>query len=152
MVVARLIMDLQKATFAHLMRSDYARLSRDTTGQMVSRLTNDLTFIQNAAQTSIIASIKDGLSVIALLATLAMVFRGQLHWGVLLLSVPHFVLGLAAARGIAGMTPGPCPWCERARAVGRRGMAQSRANVWESLTAVERAVARLARVMVTGPP
>jgi signal transduction histidine kinase len=31
----------------------------------------------------------------------------------------------------------------RARAVGRRGMAQSRANVWESLTAVERAVARL---------
>ena len=31
----------------------------------------------------------------------------------------------------------------RARAVGRRGMAQSRANVWESLQAVERAVARL---------
>lgn len=31
----------------------------------------------------------------------------------------------------------------RARAVGRRGMAQSRANVWDSLTAVERAVARL---------
>lgn len=31
----------------------------------------------------------------------------------------------------------------RARAVGRRGMAQSRANVWESLTGVERAVARL---------
>ncbi len=31
----------------------------------------------------------------------------------------------------------------RARAVGRRGMAQSRANVWESLQAVERAVSRL---------
>ena len=31
----------------------------------------------------------------------------------------------------------------RARAVGRRGMAQSRANVWASLQAVERAVARL---------
>ncbi len=31
----------------------------------------------------------------------------------------------------------------RARAVGRRGTAQSRANVWESLQAVERAVARL---------
>lgn len=69
-LIARLVMDLQKATFAHLMRADYARLSRDTTGQMVSRLTNDLTFIQNAAQTSIIASIKDGLSVIALLCTM----------------------------------------------------------------------------------
>ncbi|TNE42520.1 MAG: HAMP domain-containing histidine kinase [Sphingomonadales bacterium] len=31
----------------------------------------------------------------------------------------------------------------RARAVGRRGLAQSRANVWTSLQAVERAVARL---------
>ena len=31
----------------------------------------------------------------------------------------------------------------RARAVGRRGLAQSRANVWASLQAVERAVARL---------
>ena len=31
----------------------------------------------------------------------------------------------------------------RARAVGRRGQAQSRANVWSSLQAVERAVARL---------
>lgn len=31
----------------------------------------------------------------------------------------------------------------RARAVGRRGLAQSRANIWESLRAVERAVARL---------
>jgi subfamily B ATP-binding cassette protein MsbA len=69
-LIARLIMDLQKATFAHLMRSDYARLTRDTTGQMVSRLTNDLTFIQNAAQSSILASIKDGLSVIALLGTM----------------------------------------------------------------------------------
>lgn len=31
----------------------------------------------------------------------------------------------------------------RARAVGRRGLAQSRSNVWDSLQAVERAVARL---------
>jgi len=44
------------------------------------------------------------LHVIALLATLAMVFRGQLHWGVLLLSVALFALGVAAARGIAPAT------------------------------------------------
>ena len=69
-LVAQMIMDLQKTTFAHLMRSDYARLSRDTTGQMVSRLTNDLAFIQNATQVSIIASIKDTLSVVALLGTM----------------------------------------------------------------------------------
>jgi len=41
----------------------------------------------------------------------------------------------------------------RARAVGRRGLAQSRANVWQSLQAVERAVSRLypdARVDMAG--
>jgi subfamily B ATP-binding cassette protein MsbA len=65
-LVAGLIKDMQKATFAHLMEADYARLSRDSTGNLVSRLTNDLGFIQTAVQTSIIASIKDTLSVVAL--------------------------------------------------------------------------------------
>jgi subfamily B ATP-binding cassette protein MsbA len=44
--------DLQKAAFAHVINSDYARLTRETTGQMVSRLTYDLGFIQQAAQAS----------------------------------------------------------------------------------------------------
>ncbi|MDX2202768.1 MAG: ABC transporter ATP-binding protein [Hyphomicrobiaceae bacterium] len=65
-LVTGMVKDLQKATFAHLMRADYARLSRDSTGNLVSRLTNDLAFIQGAVQTSIIASIKDTLSVVAL--------------------------------------------------------------------------------------
>ena len=69
-IVMRMTTDIQKAAFAHLINSDYARLTRDTTGQMVSRLTNDLTFIQQAAQVAMIASVKDTLSVIALLGTM----------------------------------------------------------------------------------
>ena len=38
---------------------------RETTGHLVSRLTNDLTFIQQAAQISLVAFVRDALSVIA---------------------------------------------------------------------------------------
>ncbi len=69
-LIAGLVKDLQKTTFAHLMKADYARLSRDSTGNLVSRLTNDLGFIQNAAQVSIVASIKDTLHVAALLGAM----------------------------------------------------------------------------------
>jgi ATP-binding cassette, subfamily B, bacterial MsbA len=64
-IVMRMTTDIQKAAFAHLINADYARLTRETTGHLVSRLTNDLAFIQQAAQVSMIAVVRDGLSVIA---------------------------------------------------------------------------------------
>jgi subfamily B ATP-binding cassette protein MsbA len=69
-IVMRMTTDIQKAAFAHLINSDYARLTRETTGQLVSRLTNDLSFIQQAAQVSLVAFVKDTLSVVALLAAM----------------------------------------------------------------------------------
>jgi subfamily B ATP-binding cassette protein MsbA len=65
-VVLRMVRDIQKAAFAHLINADYARLTRETTGQLVSRLTNDLAFIQHATQTSLVTFIRDVLSVVAL--------------------------------------------------------------------------------------
>ena len=46
-IIMRMTTDLQKAAFAHLIGADFARLSREATGQLVSRLTNDLTSIQH---------------------------------------------------------------------------------------------------------
>jgi subfamily B ATP-binding cassette protein MsbA len=69
-IVARMMTDLQKTTFAHVINSDYARLTRETTGQMVSRLTNDLAFIQQAAQASMFSFVKDVLSAIALVVAM----------------------------------------------------------------------------------
>ena len=69
-IVLRMTTDIQKAAFAHLIDADFARLTRETTGHMVSRLTNDLTFIQQAAQVSMIAFIKDTLSIVALIGTM----------------------------------------------------------------------------------
>ncbi|HKB41821.1 MAG TPA: ABC transporter transmembrane domain-containing protein, partial [Gemmataceae bacterium] len=36
-VVTRMVTDVQKAAFAHLMNADFARLTRETTGRLVSR-------------------------------------------------------------------------------------------------------------------
>jgi subfamily B ATP-binding cassette protein MsbA len=69
-IVMRMTTDIQKAAFAHLISADYARLTRETTGHLVSRLTNDLTFIQQAAQVSMIAFVKDILSVIAVVVAM----------------------------------------------------------------------------------
>ena len=66
-IVMRMTTDMQKAAFAHLIGSDFARITRETTGHLVSRLTNDLTAIQQATQTSMITFVRDLLSVIAVL-------------------------------------------------------------------------------------
>ena len=69
-IVTRLVTDIQKAAFAHLMNADFARLTRETTGQLVSRLTNDLNAILGAAQTTLIAFVRDTLTIIAMLAVM----------------------------------------------------------------------------------
>jgi ATP-binding cassette, subfamily B, bacterial MsbA len=69
-IVTRMTTDIQKAAFAHIINADYARLTRETTGQMVSRLTNDLGFIQQAAQASMISFIKDSMSAVALIGAM----------------------------------------------------------------------------------
>ena len=70
-IVTRMTTDIQEAAFAHLIAADYARLTRETTGQLVSRLTNDLALVQQAAQVSLISFIKEGLSVCAVLGAMA---------------------------------------------------------------------------------
>jgi subfamily B ATP-binding cassette protein MsbA len=69
-IVLRMITDIQKTAFAHLINADYARLTRETTGQLVSRLMNDVTFIQQATQTSLVAFIKDSVSAVVLIGVM----------------------------------------------------------------------------------
>ncbi len=71
-IVLRMTTDIQKAAFRHLINADYARLTRETPGRLVSRLTNDIQFIQQAAQSGLINSVRDGLSIIAL--AIAMIY------------------------------------------------------------------------------
>ncbi len=67
-IATRMVTDIQKAAFAHLMNADFARLARETTGRLVSRLTNDLSAIHVAAQTTLVAFVRDVATVAALAA------------------------------------------------------------------------------------
>ena len=47
--ILRMTSDMQKLAFRHLISADFARLSRETPGRLMSRLTNDIGFVQNGA-------------------------------------------------------------------------------------------------------
>lgn len=69
-IMWRLKTDIQKRAFACLINSDLARMTRDTPGRLVSRLTNDITFIQQATQAALNTAVRDLLMVIALVASM----------------------------------------------------------------------------------
>ncbi|MTD95525.1 ATP-binding cassette domain-containing protein [Hyphomicrobium sp. xq] len=69
-IVMRLSTDMQRIGFAHLMTSDFARMSRDTPGRLVSKLTNDIGFVQGAVQAALNTAIRDALSIVALVASM----------------------------------------------------------------------------------
>ncbi len=65
-VVMRIVNDIQKRAFASLVAADFARLSREGPGQLVSRLTNDVAYIRDAAQSSLTSAVRDPLMILAL--------------------------------------------------------------------------------------
>ena len=67
-IVWRIAVDIQKQAFAHLLHSDYARLTRDAPGELVSRLTNDVQLIQQACQAALNTAVRDALMICALAA------------------------------------------------------------------------------------
>ena len=65
-VVMRITVEMQKAGIAHLLRADYARLTRDAPGELISRLTNDIGQIQVALQSALNTAIRDAMTIVAL--------------------------------------------------------------------------------------
>jgi len=65
-IVMRMTTDMQKLGFEHLVWSDLSRLTRDTPGRLMSKLTNDITFIQQAALAALNTAVRDTLMIIAL--------------------------------------------------------------------------------------
>ncbi len=67
-IVMRITVDMQKAGIAHLLKADYARLTRVAPGELISRLTNDISQIQVAMQAGLTTAIRDAMTVAALVA------------------------------------------------------------------------------------
>jgi ATP-binding cassette, subfamily B, bacterial MsbA len=94
-VITRMVTDVQKAAFAHLVNADFARISRETTGHLVSRLTNDLTFIQQAAQTSIVAFVRDALTIAAMIGVML-----YLDWAMTLIVLAVCPIAILPVRNV----------------------------------------------------
>jgi subfamily B ATP-binding cassette protein MsbA len=69
-IVLNITADIQKRAFTHLMAADFGRLVRDTPGRLMSKLTNDITFIQQATLMIINTLVRDALMVVALVGAM----------------------------------------------------------------------------------
>ena len=65
-IVMRITVEMQKAGVAHLLRADYARLTRDAPGELISRLTNDIGQVQVALQSALNTAVRDAMTIVAL--------------------------------------------------------------------------------------
>lgn len=69
-VLAQVDADLQRAMYAALVRADLARLDLEAPAATASRFTTDILFVHRATEKLITALIRDGLTLIGLLAVL----------------------------------------------------------------------------------
>lgn len=65
-IVMRVTVEMQKAGIAHLLKADYARLTRDAPGELISRLTNDIDRMQVALQAALTTAVRDAMTITAL--------------------------------------------------------------------------------------
>ncbi len=69
-IVQRMTTDIQSHAFARLIAADYASITREAPGQLMSRLTNDVQYIHTAAQAALNTAIRDTLMIVGLAGTM----------------------------------------------------------------------------------
>ncbi len=120
--VNRIGLDLQRAGYAHLLDADFDRIGRETAGHLVSRLTNDINAVQTATLALVTSSIRDTLTVIAVVGWML-----YTDWGLTLL-----VLGVYPIAAL------PILWIsERLRKIAKRTqveLAEMTSQLTESLS------------------
>jgi ATP-binding cassette, subfamily B, bacterial MsbA len=82
----KMLRDLQGAMFSKLVRADFARSARENSGQMISRLTNDINVIAEGLIRSVQVLARDALTLIGALASMF-----WFDWAVSLLVIAIFV-------------------------------------------------------------
>jgi subfamily B ATP-binding cassette protein MsbA len=92
----KVLRDLQGAMFSKLVRADFARSARESSGQMISRLTNDINVIAEGLIRSFQVLMRDSLTLIGALASMF-----WFDWVVSLLVIAIFVFAGPALSGIA---------------------------------------------------
>jgi subfamily B ATP-binding cassette protein MsbA len=83
----KVLRDLQGAMFSKLVHADFARSARESSGQMISRLTNDINVIAEGLIRSIQVVMRDALTLVGALASMI-----YYDWVVSLLVIAIFVI------------------------------------------------------------
>lgn len=83
----RVVTDIQKKMFGHLLGADLARLAREPVGNLISRFTNDLNVVRDALGRTVTNLVRDVLSVIWLVG--AMIY---LDWQLSLMALLFYPL------------------------------------------------------------
>ena len=96
-LVLRITTDMQRKAFLHLVHADFARLGREAPGRLMSRLTNDIGFINIAALAALNTAVRDTLSIIALVAS--MIYLDPALSMIVLLVYPIAALPVAIISG-----------------------------------------------------
>ena len=92
-LVTRITTDIQQRSFRHLVSADFERLTRERPGDFVSRLTNDVGYIQLGLQAALNTAIRDVLTILALITYL--IWRDPLLSLVVLVVYPIAALPIA---------------------------------------------------------
>lgn len=100
------VADLQKTAFNHLLAADFERIQRDPPGQLLSRLTNDVTVIRDATVRAATNLMRDSLLVIGYVAAMFW-FDWVLALAILVIypfvAVPIRVIGLRMRKQAAAV-------------------------------------------------
>lgn len=81
----KVLRDLQGAMFAKLVRADFARYGRENSGQMVSRLTNDVNIIADGLVRSNQVVMRDSITLVGALASILVLY--DLTLGLLIIAL-----------------------------------------------------------------
>jgi subfamily B ATP-binding cassette protein MsbA len=89
-IVLGITLEMQKRATAHLLRADFAQLTRNAPGELISRLTNDVDRVQIAFQAALNTALRDGLMIVALVGV--MVWKSPLLSLIVLAAYPVAIL------------------------------------------------------------
>lgn len=82
----RIIADMQKRLFEHLMKSDIGLFHQQSSGRLISRFTNDINLLRNAFSNVLTAIAKESLSMVFLLGV--MIYQNATLAGLALIAFP----------------------------------------------------------------
>ena len=89
----RIICDLQNRLFSHLMKSDLSFFNRNQSGELISRLTNDISVLRFSVSTAVVGIGKDAISLLVMI--FIMFYRDWMLASIAFFLLPTIILPIS---------------------------------------------------------